>query len=76
VKALMMSGPLTEDDLAELLAALRRIEQRNPDALYQAMIVDLEREPSLEEMAERVERVFPRVAGAKPFFAIIERKRR
>jgi hypothetical protein len=75
VKAVMLSGPLTDNDLAELLTAVRRIERRNPGALYQAMIVDLAREPSLEEMGERLERVFPRVSGAEPFFATIGRQR-
>jgi hypothetical protein len=72
-KAIMISGPLTEADLAELTAAMRMIEQRNPEGLYKAMIIELARDPSLEEMAATLERIFPRLPGAEPLFATAPR---
>jgi hypothetical protein len=72
-KAIMISGPLTEADLAELMATMRAIEQRNPEGLYKAVIIDLARDPSIEEMTETLERIFPRVPGAEPFFATATR---
>lgn len=64
-KAIMIAGPFTEADLRTLLETMRAIEQRNPTGVYQAVVVDLERDPSLEEMAERMERIFPRAPGAE-----------
>jgi hypothetical protein len=64
-KALMIAGPLTEADVRRLLETMRAIERQNPTGLYQAVVVDLERDPSIEEMAERMERVFPRAPGVE-----------
>jgi hypothetical protein len=69
-KAVMICGPFSEADLAELLQTVRAIERRNPEGVYNVATRDLEREPSLEEMAERVLRIFPRVAGAEPVVVI------
>jgi hypothetical protein len=65
----MICGPFTEADLAELMAALRAIEQRNPEGLYKAMIKDLARDPSIEEMAQTMDNIFPRMPGAEPVSA-------
>jgi hypothetical protein len=70
----MIAGPLTEADLAELMATMRAIEQRNPEGLYKAAIVELARDPSLEEMGDMLERIFPRTPGAEPFFATAPRR--
>jgi hypothetical protein len=66
-KALMIAGPLSEADLAELMTAIRRIEQRDPQSTYRALIIDLEREPSIEEMEEHLEAIFPRVPGKEAY---------
>jgi hypothetical protein len=73
-RALMIAGPLSDADLAELLATLRLIEQRNSEGVYKAVIRDLERDPSLEEMADRLHGIFPRLPGQEPDIAIVPRK--
>jgi hypothetical protein len=73
-RALMIAGPLSEADLRELMETLRAIEQRNPEGVYKAMIRDLERDPSLEEMADRLHGIFPRLPGQEPDIAIVPRK--
>jgi hypothetical protein len=58
-KALMIAGRLTEADVTELLNTLRKIEQRTKGQIYRAVILDIEREPTIPEMQETIARVFP-----------------
>ena len=70
-KALMIAGQLTEADLTELLNTLRKIEQRTPAQMYQAVILEIEREPTLAEMQETIGRVFPPTPERKARFLTI-----
>jgi hypothetical protein len=62
-RALMIAGPLSEADIAELLAVMRRIERRDPSQSFTAVVNELAGHLSLEQMCEMLARVFPRVAG-------------
>jgi hypothetical protein len=73
MKALMLSGPFGEAEIAELLAALRAIEQRTPERRFRAVVVDVDGDLSLEETEQMLKRVFPRVAGEEPW--IVSRRR-
>jgi hypothetical protein len=42
---------------------MRKFEQRDPSQTWKAIVQDLDREPSIEEMAQLLDRTFPRVAG-------------
>ena len=70
-KALIIAGPLTEADLTELLNTLRKIEQRTPTHMYQAVILEIERSPTIAEMQETIGRVFPPTPDRKPRFLTI-----
>lgn len=74
LKAMMISGPFSEDDIAEMADAMRAIERRNPDGVYKLMVNDLESDVSLQEMAIMLERIFPRVAGDDPVFTTMPRE--
>jgi hypothetical protein len=69
--AVMIAGPLTEADLTELLNTLRKIEQRTHSQIYRAVILDIEREPTIAEMQETIERVFQPTPDPKPRFLTI-----
>ena len=70
-KALMIAGPLTDADVTELLNTLRKIEQRTQGQIYRAVILDIEREPTIAEMQETIERVFQPTPDRKPRFFTI-----
>ena len=70
-KALMIAGRLTEADVTELLNTLRKIEQRTKGQIYRAVILDIEREPTIAEMQETIERVFQPTPDRKPRFFTI-----
>ena len=65
-KALLISGPFSEADIEELMVTMRRIEQRDPNSTYHAMIVPLEENASIEEMERLVLEVFPRLPDQQP----------
>jgi hypothetical protein len=70
-KALMIAGPLTEDDVTELLNTLRKIGQRTPTQIYRALILDIECEPTMAEIQETIGRVFQPTPDRKPRFLTI-----
>jgi hypothetical protein len=70
-KALMIAGPLTDADVTELLNALRKIEQRTQGQIYRAAILDIEREPTIAEMQERIRLVFQPTPDWDPRFLTI-----
>src|SRR6516162_220179 len=70
-KALMIAGTLTEADVTELVNTLRKIEQRTQGQIYRAVILDIEREPTIAEMQETIERVFQPTPDRKPRFFTI-----
>lgn len=74
-RAIMIAGELSEDDLADLLECMRTVEQRDTSKKYKTVMIDLEGDPSLEEMAARLERIFPRVDGKPPVFTAMPRKK-
>jgi hypothetical protein len=69
--AVMIAGPLTEADVTELLNTLRKIEQRTESQIYQAVILNIEREPTIAEMQETIERVFQPTPDPNPRFLTI-----
>ena len=70
-KALMIAGPLTDVDVTELLNTLRKIEQRTQGQIYRAVILDIEREPTIAEMQETIARVFQPTPDWTPRFLTI-----
>ena len=70
-KALMIAGPLTDVDVTELLNTLRKIEQRTKGQIYRAVILDIEREPTIAEMQERIRLVFQPTPDWDPRFLTI-----
>ena len=70
-KALMIAGPLTDSDVTELLNTLRKIEQRTQGQIYRAVILDIEREPTIAEMQERIGLVFQPTPDGYPRFLTI-----
>ena len=75
-KAIMIAGPLADADLKRLLQTMRAIERANPTGVYQAVVIDLERDPSLDEMAGRLEAIFPRAPGAELLFGYRQKRPR
>lgn len=59
-RALLICGPMNDDDMAFLAAAMRAIERQNPTATYRLVNMDLERELTALEAAQMLDKTFPR----------------
>ena len=69
VKSVLIKGPFTEDDLLELTAAFRRIEQRQPEQPFGFLI--LKSDLSLAEGEALIRRIFPYLEDDEPTFVTI-----
>lgn len=54
---LILQGPFTDDDLADLSATFRMIDDRNPQALFRMQIVDAG--ASMEEAEAKLQSMLP-----------------
>lgn len=75
MKAVIIAGPFSDADVRELLAAMRVIEQRNPQATYRAVVNDLHGEQSISEMVELLDRIFPKLADQIPIYTAYQREK-
>ena len=75
MKALIISGPFTLAELQELADTMRSIERRQPHNHYQMVVKDLEGEPSVEELTDMLDRLFPKLPGRKPHTGVINRRK-
>lgn len=74
-RAFVISGFFNESEVAELMEAVRRIEQRHPEETY--MVTGINREDvegDVMAAAEFLERVFPRVPGKEVYTGVLERE--
>jgi hypothetical protein len=76
IRVIAIKGKFTEDDWIELLLTLRRIERRHPEELYQACMLDADKDPA-SDMPGIMERCFPHlpddeVAGRRPLDEILK----
>ena len=57
-RSILVSGFFADEDWKELVAAVRKIEQRHPDVEYHCMLADATH--SLEEAADLLDKTFPK----------------
>lgn len=70
LRCVAIAGPLTESDMAELMDAMRTIEQRKPHLLFKAVVVPLDHDPSIRDMEAILRNIFPVVDGKLALFGI------
>lgn len=75
-RALLISGPFSNAELAELTEAMRRIERRHPDQMYRLLATELDQEPSLDDLMVLLEQTFPRLPGETPEISVLPRRGR
>jgi hypothetical protein len=63
IKALLIKGRFTEQDWAELVGTLRRINDRHPEETYWASILDSEIDPTSTEVVDFLKRTYPTRPG-------------
>lgn len=67
LRTLKLSGPFTDDDLAEFAAVMRRIDARNPGGVYVYTVLDPE--GSTDEGTALIERMLPPLPDRATAFA-------
>lgn len=75
MKAIFLSGPFSTIDLEVFASVMRLMERLQPDQRFKMAIKDLEREPTIEEMADELDRLFPKLPNQEPVKTFIRRKR-
>lgn len=63
IRAIAIRGPFTDADLAEIIALIRIIDDRNPAGHFELAAVDPE--ASAMEMAQRIEKALPPRKGRR-----------
>jgi len=67
IKQVLIQGPFTDDDIKEIMATVRAIEQRRPDDLFMvSMQPDDEKSLTEYEAKAKLNALFPRVDGKEP----------
>jgi hypothetical protein len=74
MKAIILSGPFGTAEIELFARVMRMMERQQPDQTFQMVIKDLEREMTMLELADEIDRIFPTLPDQEPFRAIIPRK--
>ena len=74
ITAIQIKGLFSEDDLREIMALLRKIESKHPEANYYLTLLDPELKSATEEAHAMLERIFPRHPEYERQTAIIKLK--
>ena len=71
IRALIVKGPFTEDELLEVANVVRRIERHHPEYVYEVIWSD--NEVSIAEATKQLLKVFPRLEGQDPDLVVVQR---
>lgn len=53
-RTVMVRGPLTDDELAQIVEVMQRIEAARPRETFEVLIDDPDTEGEIEELAEKI----------------------
>ena len=64
MKSITLQGPFTDEDVQELMQALRVCEQRQPEREFMMLVVDENDTTPVESLKEKLFAMFPKLKDA------------